>query len=38
MPRAEVIGAIGTPQTSPQAYLEVFFTRPARPRRPPGAL
>ena len=25
----EVIGAIGTPQTSPQAYLEVFFTRSA---------
>ena len=25
----EVIGAIGTPHTSPQAYLEVFFTRSA---------
>jgi hypothetical protein len=26
---AEVIGAVGTPQTSPEAYLEVFFTRSA---------
>ena len=25
----EVIGAIGTPQTSPQAYLDVFFTQSA---------
>jgi len=25
----EVIGAIGTPQTSPQAYLDVFFARSA---------
>src|SRR5271169_934117 len=25
----EVIGAIGTPHTSPEAYLEVFFTRSA---------
>jgi len=22
----EVIGAVGTPQTSPEAYLDVFFT------------
>src|SRR5271157_5759962 len=29
----EVIGAIGTPQTSPEAYLEVFFTRSAASRR-----
>ena len=29
----EVIGAIGTPQTSPQAYLEVFFTRSASSRQ-----
>ena len=27
----EVIGAIGTPNTSPEAYLEVFFTRSAQP-------
>ena len=25
----EVIGAVGTPHTSPEAYLEVFFTRSA---------
>ncbi len=29
----EVIGAIGTPETSPQAYLEVFFTRSASSRQ-----
>jgi len=29
----EVIGAIGTRQTSPEAYLEVFFTRSAASRR-----
>ncbi len=29
----EVIGAIGTPQTSPQAYLEVFFTQSASSRQ-----
>ncbi len=29
----EVIGAIGTPQTSPEAYLEVFFTRSAASRQ-----
>jgi len=29
----EVIGAVGTPQTSPEAYLEVFFTRSAASRR-----
>jgi pimeloyl-ACP methyl ester carboxylesterase len=29
----EVIGAVGTPQTSPQAYLEVFFTRSASSRQ-----
>ena len=29
----EVIGAIGTPQTSPEAYLEVFFTRSASSRQ-----
>ena len=28
----EVIGAVGTPQTSPQAYLDVFFTRSAASR------
>ena len=28
----EVIGAIGTPDTSPEAYLEVFFTRSAASR------
>ena len=28
----EVIGAIGTPQTKPEAYLEVFFTRSAESR------
>ena len=28
----EVIGAIGTPNTSPEAYLEVFFTRSASSR------
>ena len=28
----EVIGAVGTPQTSPQAYLDVFFTRSASSR------
>ncbi len=29
----EVIGAIGTPQTSPEAYLDVFFTRSASSRQ-----
>jgi len=29
----EVIGAIGTPHTSPEQYLEVFFTRSAASRR-----
>src|SRR4249919_607653 len=29
----EVIGAIGTPQTSPQAYLDVFFTQSASSRQ-----
>ena len=29
----EVIGAVGTPQTSPEAYLEVFFTRSAASRQ-----
>jgi pimeloyl-ACP methyl ester carboxylesterase len=29
----EVIGAIGTPNTSPEAYLEVFFTQSASSRR-----
>ncbi len=29
----EVIGAIGTPETSPQAYLDVFFTRSAPSRQ-----
>jgi pimeloyl-ACP methyl ester carboxylesterase len=29
----EVIGAVGTPQTSPQAYLDVFFTRSAPSRQ-----
>jgi pimeloyl-ACP methyl ester carboxylesterase len=29
----EVIGAIGTPQTSPEAYLDVFFTQSASSRR-----
>jgi pimeloyl-ACP methyl ester carboxylesterase len=29
----QVIGAVGTPQTSPQAYLEVFFTRSASSRQ-----
>jgi pimeloyl-ACP methyl ester carboxylesterase len=29
----EVIGAVGTPQTSPEAYLEVFFTRSASSRQ-----
>jgi pimeloyl-ACP methyl ester carboxylesterase len=29
----EVIGAIGTPDTSPEAYLEVFFTQSASSRR-----
>ena len=34
----EVIGAIGTPQTSPEAYLEVFFTRSAvEPASGPGS-
>ncbi len=28
-----VIGAVGTPQTSPEAYLEVFFTRSASSRQ-----
>jgi pimeloyl-ACP methyl ester carboxylesterase len=30
---AEVIGAIGTPETSPEAYLDVFFRRSAPSRR-----
>ena len=30
---SEVIGAIGTPNTSPEAYLEVFFTRSAASRQ-----
>jgi pimeloyl-ACP methyl ester carboxylesterase len=30
---AEVIGAVGNPQTSPEAYLEVFFTRSAASRQ-----
>src|SRR5271155_4348310 len=29
----EVIGAIGTPQTSPEAYLDVFFTPSASSRQ-----
>ena len=29
----EVIGAVGTPQTSPEAYLEVFFARSAASRQ-----
>jgi pimeloyl-ACP methyl ester carboxylesterase len=29
----EVTGAIGTPQTSPEAYLDVFFTKSASSRR-----
>jgi pimeloyl-ACP methyl ester carboxylesterase len=29
----EVIGAIGTPKTSPEAYLDVFFTRSAASRQ-----
>jgi pimeloyl-ACP methyl ester carboxylesterase len=29
----EVIGAIGTPQTSPEAYLSVFFTRSSASQR-----
>jgi len=29
----EVIGAVGTPHTSPEAYLEVFFTRSAESRQ-----
>jgi pimeloyl-ACP methyl ester carboxylesterase len=29
----EVIGAIGTPQTSPEAYLDVFFTQSASSRQ-----
>ena len=29
----EVIGAIGTPHTSPEAYLEVFFTRSTASRQ-----
>ena len=29
----EVIGAIGTPQTSPEAYLDVFFTKSAASRQ-----
>ena len=29
----EVIGAIGTPQTSPEAYLDVFFTESAASRQ-----
>jgi len=29
----DVIGAIGTPRTSPEAYLEVFFTRSAASRQ-----
>jgi pimeloyl-ACP methyl ester carboxylesterase len=30
---AEVIGAIGTPETSPEAYLDVFFTQSAPSRQ-----
>jgi pimeloyl-ACP methyl ester carboxylesterase len=30
---SEVIGAIGTPHTSPEAYLDVFFTRSAASRQ-----
>jgi hypothetical protein len=34
----EVIGAIDTPNTSPEAYLEVFFTRSApKPTGRPGS-
>jgi pimeloyl-ACP methyl ester carboxylesterase len=29
----EVIGAIGTPQTSPDQYLDVFFTQSASSRQ-----
>jgi pimeloyl-ACP methyl ester carboxylesterase len=29
----EVIGAVGTPNTSPEAYLDVFFTRSAASRQ-----
>jgi pimeloyl-ACP methyl ester carboxylesterase len=29
----EVLGAVGTPQTSPEAYLDVFFTRSAASRQ-----
>jgi len=29
----EVIGAVGTPRTSPEAYLDVFFTRSASSRQ-----
>jgi hypothetical protein len=29
----DVIGAIGTPETSPEAYLDVFFARSAASRR-----
>ena len=29
----EVIGAVGTPQTSPEAYLDVFFTQSAASRQ-----
>jgi pimeloyl-ACP methyl ester carboxylesterase len=29
----EVIGAVGTPNTSPDAYLDVFFARPAASRQ-----
>jgi hypothetical protein len=31
----EVIGAIGAPQTSPEAYLDVFFTRAGTQRQRP---
>ena len=29
----EVIGAVGTPHTSPEAYLDMFFTRSAASRQ-----
>ena len=32
----EVIGAVGTPHTSPEAYLEVFFTRSGSSRQADG--
>ena len=33
----EVIGAVGTPETSPEEYLGVFFARPVQPAGRPGS-